>query len=126
LPRLRADKRLLQQMLLNLLSNAVKFTTEGGQVEIAAALLTDGELAIRVQDTGSGMTDAQLKRVFEPFSQGDSLRAREIGGSGLGLPITRRLIELHQGRIHLSSRRSIGTTATLVFPAQRLQAAEMA
>ncbi|HEX6956923.1 MAG TPA: ATP-binding protein [Ferrovibrio sp.] len=126
LPRLRADKRLLQQMLLNLLSNAVKFTAEGGQVEIAAAMLTDGELAIRVRDTGSGMTDAQLRRVFEPFSQGDSLRAREIGGSGLGLPITRRLIELHQGRIHLSSRRSIGTTAILIFPAQRLQIAEMA
>lgn len=122
LPRLQADPRLLRQMMLNLLSNAIKFTSEGGSVEVAAAMLTDGGLAIRVRDTGVGMTDHQLKRVFEPFSQGDSQRAREAGGSGLGLPITRRLIELHDGQIHLSSRRSAGTTATLIFPASRVQA----
>lgn len=121
LPRLHADERLVRQMLLNLISNAIKFTPEGGNVEIAAALLTDGGLAIRVRDTGVGMTDHQLKRVFEPFSQGDSLRAREAGGSGLGLPITRRLIELHDGQIHLSSRKSAGTTATLIFPATRVR-----
>ena len=121
LPRLLADERLLRQMLLNLISNAIKFTPEGGSIEIAAAVLTDGGLAIRVRDTGVGMTDHQLKRVFEPFSQGDSLRAREAGGSGLGLPITRRLIELHDGQIHLSSRKSAGTTATLIFPATRVR-----
>ncbi len=121
LPRLQADPRLLRQMMLNLLSNAIKFTSEGGNVEVAAAVLTDGGLAIRVRDTGVGMSDHQLKRVFEPFSQGDSLRAREAGGSGLGLPITRRLIELHDGQIHLSSRKSAGTTATLIFPASRVQ-----
>ena len=122
LPRLQADPRLLRQMMLNLLSNAIKFTPEGGSVEVAAAVLTDGGLAIRVRDTGVGMTDHQLKRVFEPFSQGDSQRARETGGSGLGLPITRRLVELHDGQIHLSSRKSAGTTATLIFPASRVQA----
>jgi signal transduction histidine kinase len=122
LPRLQADPRLLRQMMLNLLSNAIKFTPEGGSVEVAAAVLTDGGLAIRVRDTGVGMTDHQLKRVFEPFSQGDSQRAREAGGSGLGLPITRRLVELHDGQIHLSSRKSAGTTATLIFPASRVQA----
>jgi signal transduction histidine kinase len=121
LPQLQADARLLRQMLLNLLSNAIKFTPEGGHVEIASAILTDGSLAIRVNDSGMGMTDHQLKRVFEPFSQGDSLRAREVGGSGLGLPITRRLIELHDGQIHLSSRKSAGTTATLIFPASRVR-----
>lgn len=121
LPRLQADERLLRQMLLNLMSNAIKFTPEGGSIEIAAAVLTDGGLAIRVRDTGVGMTDHQLKRVFEPFSQGDSLRAREAGGSGLGLPITRRLIELHDGQIHLSSRKSAGTTATLIFPSSRVR-----
>lgn len=127
LPKLRADERLLRQMLLNLLSNAIKFTPEGGKVEIAANILTDGELAIRVRDSGIGMTDAQLRRVFEPFSQGsDSLRAREAGGSGLGLPITRRLIELHDGNIHIASRRSAGTTATLVFPGDRVLTPEMA
>lgn len=125
LPHLKADERLLRQILLNLLSNAVKFTPEGGQVEIAAAVLTDGDLAIRVRDTGVGMTDAQLKRIFEPFSQGDSLRARETGGSGLGLPITRRLVELHGGQIHISSRKSMGTLATLVFPATRIVTAEL-
>lgn len=121
LPRVHADPRLLRQMLLNLLSNAIKFTPEGGSVEVAAAVLTDGGLAIRVRDSGVGMTDHQLKRVFEPFSQGDSQRAREAGGSGLGLPITRRLIELHDGQIHLSSRKSAGTTATLIFPVSRVR-----
>lgn len=121
LPRLRADERLLRQMLLNLLSNAIKFTPEGGTIEIAAAQLTDGGLAVRVRDTGMGMSDNQLRRVFEPFSQGgDSLRARETGGSGLGLPITRRLVELHDGQIHLASRKSAGTTATLIFPPSRV------
>lgn len=121
LPRLYADERLLRQMLLNLLSNAIKFTPEGGTVEIAAALLTDGGLAVRVRDTGMGMSDNQLRRVFEPFSQGgDSLRARETGGSGLGLPITRRLVELHGGQVHLASRKSAGTTATLIFPPSRV------
>ncbi|MFN4277306.1 MAG: sensor histidine kinase [Ferrovibrio sp.] len=123
LPCLRADDRLLRQMLLNLLSNAIKFTPEGGQVEIAVALLGEGDLAIRVRDTGIGMSDRQLQKVFEPFSQGDSMRAREAGGSGLGLPITRRLIELHDGRIHLASRKRNGTTATLVFPAARVSPA---
>jgi two-component system cell cycle sensor histidine kinase PleC len=119
LPQLRADERLLRQILLNLLSNAIKFTPEGGHVEVAAATLTDGGVAIRVRDTGIGMSDAQLRRIFEPFSHGDSLRARETGGSGLGLPITRRLVELHGGQIHISSRKSLGTTATLVFPVAR-------
>lgn len=122
LPHLQADERLVRQMLLNLLSNAIKFTPEGGKVEIAAALLGEGDLAIRVRDTGVGMSDRQLQKVFEPFSQGDSMRAREAGGSGLGLPITKRLIELHDGRIHLASRKSSGTTATLIFPAGRVSA----
>lgn len=126
LPLLQADERLVRQMLLNLLSNAVKFTPEGGQIEIAVAMLTDGDLAVRVRDTGMGMSDTQLQRVFEPFSQGDSLRAREAGGSGLGLPITRRLIELHGGRVHLASRKSTGTTATLIFPAERVRDAASA
>ncbi|WP_370152674.1 sensor histidine kinase [Ferrovibrio sp.] len=119
LPAIHADPRVLRQMLLNLLSNAIKFTPEGGQVEVAAALLSDGDVAIRVRDTGIGMSDAQLHRVFEPFSHDDSMRAREMGGTGLGLPITRRLIELHGGRIQLASRKSAGTTATLIFPAAR-------
>ncbi|MEK9971207.1 MAG: ATP-binding protein [Ferrovibrio sp.] len=122
MPQLRADMRLLRQMLLNLLSNAIKFTPDGGSVEITSEVLVDGSLAVHVRDTGVGMTEYQLKRVFEPFSQGDSLRAREIGGSGLGLPITRRLIELHDGQIHLASRKGAGTTATLIFPAGRVRA----
>lgn len=126
LPPLQADERLVRQMLLNLLSNAIKFTPEGGRVEIAAALLGEGDMAIRVRDSGIGMSDRQLQKVFEPFSQGDSMRAREAGGSGLGLPITKRLVELHGGRIHLASRKSSGTTATLVFPAERVGAADSA
>jgi signal transduction histidine kinase len=122
LPKLLADERIFRQILLNLLSNAIKFTPEGGSVEVTAAVLSDHQLAIRVRDTGIGMSDHQLKQAFEPFSHGgDSLRARETGGSGLGLPITRRLIELHGGEIRLASRKSAGTTATLIFPAARVR-----
>lgn len=120
LPPLRADERKLRQMLLNLLSNAVKFTPTNGVVTLGARVAADGALWLSVRDTGIGMTGEELGKALEPWGQVDSALARAQVGTGLGLPLTKRLIELHGGRLDVVSRRDEGTTMSLVFPAKRV------
>lgn len=120
LPPLRADERKLRQMLLNLLSNAVKFTPNDGIVTLRARVAEDGALWLSVHDTGIGMTGEELGKALEPWGQVDSALARSQIGTGLGLPLTKRLIELHGGRLDVVSRRDEGTTMSLVFPAKRV------
>lgn len=120
LPPLRADERKLRQMLLNLLSNAVKFTPINGVVTLGARMAADGALWLSVHDTGIGMTGEELGKALEPWGQVDSALARSQIGTGLGLPLTKRLIELHGGRLDVVSRRDEGTTMSLVFPAERV------
>ncbi|WP_434616896.1 ATP-binding protein [Azospirillum sp. B2RO_4] len=120
LPPLRADERKLRQMLLNLLSNAVKFTPANGVVTLGARMAADGALWLSVRDTGIGMTGEELGKALEPWGQVDSALARSQIGTGLGLPLTKRLIELHGGRLDVVSRRDEGTTMSLVFPAKRV------
>jgi signal transduction histidine kinase len=119
LPRLRADRQRLQQVLINLLSNAIKFTTAGGKVLVLAKLHETG-MAIAVKDTGIGIAPEAISRVFERFWQADDGLSRKYEGAGLGLPIARDLVELHGGRLLLESNPGEGTTATIVFPAGRL------
>ena len=97
LPVLHGDSRRIYQMLLNLMTNAVKFTHPGGSVDVVAERNGDGSLSVKVRDTGIGMSDAEIERVIEPFTQanGSCLTARE--GTGLGLPIVKGLIEQHGG-----------------------------
>jgi signal transduction histidine kinase len=120
LPRLRADERRLSQALGHLLGNAIKFTEAGGSVTVAAMMATGGELAISVVDTGIGIAEADLERVFEPFTQIDSSLARRFDGSGLGLYVSRALVQGHGGQLVLSSRPGEGTTAEIRLPADRL------
>ncbi len=117
---LHADERAVKQMLVNLLANAIKFTPSGGTVRLAARLNGEGELALTVADTGVGMSPREIEDSVVPFVQVDSRLARRTPGSGLGLPITKRLIEMHGGRLALESVPGRGTTATLYFPANRL------
>jgi len=119
LPMLLGDPRAIRQMLLNLLSNAVKFTPPGGRAMLTAALMPDGGIGIMVADTGAGISAADLGRVLEPFERADATIARVTEGTGLGLPIVKRLIELHGGRLELSSEPGVGTSAVLIFPASR-------
>ncbi|MBP2230736.1 two-component system cell cycle sensor histidine kinase PleC [Azospirillum agricola] len=120
LPMLLGDARATRQMLLNLLSNAVKFTPDGGQVMMTAALMPDGGIGVMVADTGVGIAAADLSRVLEPFERADATIARNVGeGTGLGLPIVKRLIELHGGRLEMASEPGVGTSAVLTFPAAR-------
>jgi signal transduction histidine kinase len=119
LPKLRADERRLAQVLRHLLSNAVKFTEIGGTVTVGARLEQE-ELLIFVSDSGIGILEADLERVFEPFTQVDSTLARRYQGSGLGLYVSRALVAGHGGRLTLRSRAGEGTTAELRLPAARL------
>jgi signal transduction histidine kinase len=116
---LRADRRHLSQVLINVLSNAVKFTPPGGRVELAATLDDDHALRITVADDGIGMSAEELRHVFEPFRRGNAMTRRETEGTGLGLPITKLLIERHGGTIEIESRLGAGTRVRITLPAAR-------
>jgi signal transduction histidine kinase len=124
LPLLRADERLLKQMLLNLLTNAVKFTPEGGRVTVAAGGAADGGLVFAVRDTGIGIAAEDIPRALEPYGQVATARDRNPEGTGLGLPLVKKMIELHGGRLALDSTPGIGTTVALSFPKERVVAAD--
>jgi signal transduction histidine kinase len=119
MPRLRADRRMVKQMLLNLLANAVTYTPEGGSVTLTARMTQDREVVIAVHDTGIGIAKPDLSRIMEPFQIVEDPRARSYQGVGLGLPLTRSLVQLHGGALALESEVGAGTTATLTFPAVR-------
>ena len=119
LPYLHADGRRLKQILLNLVSNAVKFTPAGGEVTIRASVEDDGGMKITISDTGIGIAPQDLAKALQPFGQIDSRMARKYQGSGLGLPLTKSMIELHGGTLQLESEVGRGTTVTLRLPAAR-------
>jgi signal transduction histidine kinase len=121
LPRVLADERRLKQVLLNLLSNAIKFTQRGGRIVMQARASDEG-LSLSVEDSGVGIAPEDIVRAFEKFSQVDSTVARHQQGAGLGLPLSRQLMELHGGTLTLESVVSVGTIATAVLPASRILA----
>ncbi len=127
LPHLRASKLKLKQVLVNLLANAVTFTPAGGQVGVSLTGADDGGILIRVRDSGIGMTAEEIELALQPFAQVDSEFARQYEGTGLGLPLSRRLMELHDGSLEVESEPNQGTTVTIYLPAERTilpQAAE--
>jgi len=119
-PIVRADQRAVRQVVQNVLANAVKFTPAGGSVTASIQARDDGGLAVVVTDTGIGMDEAALRRVFEPFQQADRSISRRFGGTGLGLAISRRLMELHDGALTADSAPGQGTTVRIVFPRERV------
>ncbi|MFT0890774.1 ATP-binding protein [Pseudochelatococcus sp. G4_1912] len=119
LPPVNIDERALQQIILNLLSNAVKFTDAGGQVIVSTAQADDGGATLRIRDTGIGMTRAQVDAAMEPFSHLSTTRLGHGQGTGLGLPLTRALVEASGGRFHVSSARNEGTLVEIAFPLKR-------
>ena len=121
-PTLRADARLVRQVVLNLLSNALKFTAAGGEIVIAAQVGLDG-LSITVSDTGCGIAPEARDKVMEEFQQADITIARDHGGTGLGLPLSRRFMALHGGNLTLTSDVGAGTTVLMRFPPERLLSA---
>ena len=114
--RVRADPVRLKQILLNLLSNAVKFTPKQGSVRLSVGNGPNGELEFRVSDTGIGIAEDKIALAMAPFGQIDSRLARRYEGTGLGLPLTKRLVEMHGGTFILESKLGRGTTVTVRLP----------
>ena len=109
------DERKIKQILLNLLSNAVKFTPEGGRIEIAARQ-TNGSVEISVSDTGVGIAVEDQPKIFEEFRQVGSDYAHKVEGTGLGLTLAKKFVELHGGRIWVESERGKGSTFVFTLP----------
>ncbi|MGI9411095.1 MAG: sensor histidine kinase [Hyphomicrobiaceae bacterium] len=111
-----ADERAVRQICLNLMSNAVKFTPRGGSVTLVIETTAEGEQMICVSDTGPGIPKDEIPKVLEAFGQGSLAHETAEGGTGLGLPIVHKLVELHGGRLDLRSELRKGTIATVYFP----------
>ncbi len=120
LPLIFVDERRVKQVLLNLLSNAVKFTPEGGEVSISANENIDGTFSFHVADSGIGMDPKELRTALSTFGQVDSGLDRKHEGTGLGLPLTRGLMDLHGGSMDVKSAKGQGTMITVTFPSDRV------
>jgi two-component system, NarL family, sensor histidine kinase BarA len=116
LPRLHCDREKLRQCLVNLCSNAVKFTPAGGSITVSAEPVGDARVAIHVSDTGIGITEEHLPRVFDVFYQVDGSSTREYGGAGLGLAIVKSFVEAHGGEVSLRSAAGAGSTFSVHLP----------
>ncbi|WP_153770768.1 ATP-binding protein [Labrenzia sp. CE80] len=119
-PSVVADQRSLRQIVLNLLSNAIKFNKSGGQVIVSTSLEDNGEVVLRVRDTGTGMSAKDLTAALEPFRQVHT--ARHGGGTGLGLPLTKALVEANRASFQIDSTPEQGTLVEIRFPSQRVLA----
>ena len=120
LPQLFADERAIRQICLNLLSNAIKFTPAGGTITLTIGETQDRGQFLSVRDTGPGIPDNEIPRVLKSFGQGSLAHQTAEGGTGLGLPITKGLTELHDGIFELKSRPSQGTEVVVTFPRKRV------
>ena len=123
MPSLQVDPRRLAQAIGNLLANALKFTPEKGLVRFCAHIAADGSALLTVEDTGIGMEPETIVAALEPFRQLDGSLARRFEGAGLGLSISKALVELHGGTLSLKSAVGEGTTVTITLPASRVGAA---
>jgi PAS domain S-box-containing protein len=119
LPNVVADGRSVRQVVLNLLSNSIKFTTPGGQVIVSTTMSEGGEAVLRVRDTGVGMTEQELAVAMEPFRQ---VSTSSLGGTGLGLPLTKALVEANRATFAIQSVKNAGTIVEVIFPATRVLA----
>lgn len=113
---LEADQRRVKQVLLNLLSNAIKFTPEGGKVIISLSIIQDLFIKISVQDTGIGISAKNISRAMSAFGQVDNELSRKYDGTGLGLPFSKKLVEMMHGIFEIKSAEGVGTTVTIRFP----------
>ncbi len=120
LPNVVADLRSMKQVLLNLVSNAIKFTQPGGQVILSGSYTPAGEYSLKVKDTGLGMAEEELAVALQPFGRIHADERPDIPGTGLGLPLTKALVEANRAKFTLTSSRGKGTLAEIVFPVNRV------
>jgi two-component system cell cycle sensor histidine kinase PleC len=121
LPEISADFRALKQVLLNLLTNSVKFTPQGGTITITAAA-TENNVHITVTDTGIGIAAKDMERLAKPFEQIENQFSKTKEGTGLGLALTKSLIEMHNGSFEVDSLLGEGTRATVILPIRQTAA----
>ncbi|KZL09466.1 Cell-division control histidine kinase PdhS [Pseudovibrio axinellae] len=119
-PKIVADPKTLRQITLNLLSNAIKFNRSGGQVIVSVVLDPNGEVHLRIRDTGHGMSKSDLEAALQPFRRLNASASTE--GSGLGLPLTKALVEANRASFSINSEEDEGTLAEVTFPPQRVLA----
>ena len=122
LPEVVADLRSVKQIALNLLSNAVRYTTPGGQVIVSTSYELTGGVAIRVRDTGIGMTAQEIEQAMKPFKQINALNRNRGDGTGLGLPLTKAMVEANRANFAITSTPGQGTLVEIVFPSTRVLA----
>lgn len=122
LPDVVADRRSVRQIALNLMSNAVHYTQAGGQVIVSTALELSGEVVMRVRDTGIGMTAQEIEQALKPFKQINALRRTRGDGTGLGLPLTKAMVEANRARFTIASTPGEGTIVEVSFPPTRVLA----
>ncbi|MHB9881053.1 sensor histidine kinase [Pacificimonas sp. ICDLI1SI03] len=118
LPQIIGDSRMVTQILTNLISNAIKYGPEGGRVGISASVNATGQLLIDISDDGPGLSAEEAKVAMAPFGRVD--RAERVPGHGLGLPLTKALVELHDGTLNLENQPGCGTHARVILPASRI------
>jgi len=114
--KIELDERRIRQVLINLLSNAIKFTNEGGKVDLSVRCPDAGKIEFSVSDTGIGIAADQMGRLFQPFTQLDNSLSRRYAGTGLGLSLVRRIVELHGGSVSLESEVNKGSCFTVSLP----------
>lgn len=119
-PFMKADDRIVKQIMLNLLSNAIKFTHADGNIEVKVYQDEKKELVITVTDDGIGIPKDKIKTLFSPFTQVENIMTRAHTGSGLGLSLVKRLVELHGGHVEMASEEGKGTTVKVYFPESRV------
>jgi PAS domain S-box-containing protein len=122
LPEVVADQRSVKQIALNLLSNAVRYTAPGGQVIVSTSYELTGGVAIRVRDTGVGMTAQEIEQAMKPFKQINALNRNRGDGTGLGLPLTKAMVEANRANFAITSTPGQGTLVEIVFPSTRVLA----
>ena len=122
MPQVVADARSLRQIVLNLLSNSIKFTGAGGQVIVSTALTDSGEVVLRVRDTGIGMSEKDIETAMKPFRQLATATRGRAGGTGLGLPLTKALVEANRARFRIKSAPKEGTLVEVTFPTTQVLA----
>ena len=121
-PKVVADTRSIRQIILNLVSNAIKFSPTNSQVIVSTVYESNGEVALRIRDTGNGMSEAQIEEALKPFQQVHASEDEQNEGTGLGLPLTKALVEANRALFDLESQPGQGTIAHVQFPTQRVLA----
>ncbi|MEG3620239.1 hybrid sensor histidine kinase/response regulator [Magnetovibrio sp. PR-2] len=120
LPVLKGDATKIRQIVTNLVTNAVKYSPDGGEVNIKVFLSDRGDMVLEVSDQGIGIPQEDINKILQPFERTQVSKDRKIEGTGLGLPLTKGLVEAHGGSITIDSEVGVGTTATVKLPAGRV------